>query len=73
MLIALILYMLDMKTSHSFSLEENDDQRSTFCSRERLIQLVDFLRDNSDGQLQIDITQFASALPVSRLRTAGKT
>jgi hypothetical protein len=72
MLIVLILCMLGMKTPHNFSLEENDDQRSTFYSRERLTQLVDFLRDNTDGQLQIDITLFASALSDSRLQAAGK-
>jgi hypothetical protein len=68
----LISCMPDMKSPHHFSLEEDDDQISTFCSRERLTQLVDFLRDNTSGQLQTEITQFASALSDSQLETAGK-
>jgi hypothetical protein len=61
-----------MKSPHHFSLEEDDNQRSTFYSRERLMQLVDFLRDNTDGQLQTEITQFASTMSVLQLETAGK-
>jgi hypothetical protein len=64
--------MPDVKSPHHFSLEEDDDQISTFYSRERLTQLVDFLRDNTSGQLQIDITKFASALSDSQIQTAGK-
>ncbi|PNF30079.1 hypothetical protein B7P43_G04236 [Cryptotermes secundus] len=61
----------NMKSPHHFSLEEDDTRRSTFYSRERLTQLVDFLRDNTDGQLQIEISQFASTLSISQLETAG--
>lgn len=61
-----------MKSPNHFSLEENDEQRSTSYSRERLTQLVDFLRDNTGGQLHIDITKFASTLSDLKLETAGK-
>jgi hypothetical protein len=64
--------MPDVKSPHHFSLEEDDDQISTFYSRERLTQLVDFLRDNTTEPLQIEITKFASALSDSQIQTAGK-
>jgi len=72
MLGILILYMPDMKSPHHFSLEEDDDQISIFYSRERLIQLIDFLRDNTSGPLQVEIIKFASALLESQTETAGK-
>jgi hypothetical protein len=53
-------------------LEENDDYRSTFYSRERLSQLVNFLRDNTSGQLQIEVAKFADALSESQIETAGE-
>lgn len=71
-IVTLIFYMPDVKTPHHFSVEQDDDQISTFYSRERLTQLVDFLRDNTSGQLQIEITKFASALSDPQIHTPGK-
>jgi hypothetical protein len=68
----LVFYTPDVQSPHHFSLEEDDDQISTFYSRERLTQLVDFLRDNTSGQLQIEITKFASVLSDSQIEAAGK-
>ncbi|XP_021918501.1 uncharacterized protein LOC110829239 isoform X4 [Zootermopsis nevadensis] len=61
----------NVKTPHHFYVEQDDDQISTFYSRERLTQLVDFLRDNTSGQLQIEITKFASALSDPQTHTPG--
>jgi hypothetical protein len=61
-----------MKLPQHVSLEEDDDYIRTFYSRERLSQLVDFLRDNTSGQLQIEVTKFADALSESQIETAGE-
>jgi hypothetical protein len=62
-----------MKSPQHVSLEEDDDYISTVYSRERLSQLVDFLRDNTSGQLQIEVIKFADALSESQIETASKT
>lgn len=61
-----------MKSPQHVSLEEEEDYICTFYSRERLIQLVDFLHDNTSGQLQIEVTKFASALSESQIENAGE-
>jgi len=61
-----------MKSPRRVSLEEDDDYISTVYSRERLSQLVDFLRDNTSGQLQIEVTKFADALSESQIKAAGE-
>jgi len=61
-----------MKSPKHVSLEEDDDYISTVYSRERLVQLVDFLRDNTSGQLQIEVTKFADALSESQIEAAGE-
>jgi hypothetical protein len=63
---------LDMKSPQHVSLEEDDNYISTLYSRERLTQLVDFLRDNTSGQLQSEVTRFADALSESQIETAGE-
>jgi len=61
-----------MKSPQHVSLEEDDDYISAVYGRERLSQLVDFLRDNTSGQLQIEVTKFAEALSESQIETAGE-
>ena len=61
-----------MKSPRHVSLEEDEDCISTVYSRERLSQLVDFLRDNTSGQLQIEVTKFADALSESQTEAAGE-
>ena len=61
-----------MKSPQHVSLEEDNDYISTFYSRERLSQLVDFLRDNTSGQLQIEVTKFADSLSESQIETRGE-
>jgi hypothetical protein len=61
-----------MKSPQHVSLEDDDDYMSTVYSRERLSQLVDFLRDNTSGQLQIEVTKFADILSESQIDTAGE-
>jgi hypothetical protein len=61
-----------MKSPQHVSSEEDDDYISAVYSRERFSQLVDFLRDNTSGQLQIEVTMFADNLSELQIETTGE-
>ncbi|XP_069671907.1 uncharacterized protein Sptz isoform X2 [Periplaneta americana] len=54
-----------------FALEEDDDQICSFYSRERLIQLLDFLHESTSGHLQSKLAMFSNIITGCQLDIAG--